>query len=316
MASGLTRREALRAALGTSFGSVLGPIVAAAEPVRWSSGVEPPKTPTPPNTADCHHHIYDSRYPISPNAALRPADATVEDYRNLQKRLGTSRNVIVQPSTYGTDNRLLLDSLRAFGRDARGIAVVDTSVTDAELEVLNKAGVRGLRFIVSVPGGVPLDMLEPLSSRVDALGWHVQIVMTGDDIVKNEALLKRVASPMVFDHMGQIPQPGGTAHPAFAVLSQLIEKGRTWIKLSGPYTFSALGAPNYDDAGVMAKAFIRMAPERLVWGTDWPHPTEKESKPDDAHLLDLFASWASDENVRRRILVINPEELYGFGKTV
>ena len=137
--------------------------------------------------------------------------------------------------------------------------------------------------------------------------------MDGNAILQNEALLKRLASPMVFDHMGEIPQPAGT-NTGFAVLSQLIEKGRTWVKLSGPYTFSATGAPNYEDAGEMAKAFIRMAPERLVWGTDWPHPTERESKPDDAHLLDLLRTWAPDQRIRERILVSNPEELYGFGK--
>jgi predicted TIM-barrel fold metal-dependent hydrolase len=269
----------------------------------------------PALATDCHHHIYESRYPVDPRSALRPADATVADYRRLQQRIGFTRHVIVQPSTYGTNNLDVIESLTAFGSEARGIAVVDTDVTDSMLADMDKAGIRGIRFIMSVPGGVPLEMLEPLSARVNELGWHVQIVMGGDDIVHHEALLSRLASPLVFDHMGQIPQPAGTSHPAFGVLSRLIEKGMTWIKLSGAYTFSKIGAPSYADATTLAQAFVRLAPERMVWGSDWPHPTEKITKPDDALLFDLLALWAPDESIRQRILVENPEALYGFGKT-
>src|SRR5437773_6057586 len=149
---------------------------AAAQQVKWSAGTEPPKLPAPANAVDCHHHIYDAKYPVDPRATLRPGDATVEDYRALQRRIGTSRNVIVQPSTYGTDNRCTLDALAAFGPTARAVAVVDTTVSDAELKRMNDLGVRGIRFNLAQGAfATTPEMLEPLSKRVNDLGWHVQI---------------------------------------------------------------------------------------------------------------------------------------------
>ena len=147
-------------------------------PVKWSTGLELPRTKLPANAADCHHHIYDSRYPWAPEATLKPGDGTVADYRKLQQRIGTSRNVIVQPSSYGTDNRLLMEALGQFGGKARGVAVVTPAVTDAQLMELNKAGARGIRFNLSPPGTTTLDMVKPLATRVAKLGWHIQVFHT------------------------------------------------------------------------------------------------------------------------------------------
>jgi len=286
----------------------------ALQPVPYSSGTDAPKLKLPANACDCHMHIYDSRFPFVANATLKPPDAHVQDYRLLQKRLGTTRNVVVQPSSYGTDNRCTLDAVEQLGSSARAIAVVDTSVTDAELKRLAAAGVRGIRFNLVQAGATTVDMLEPLSKRVNDLGWHVQIHMRGDQIVEIKELLQRLPSPIVFDHMGRIPASASISHPAFGVIGKLIDKGQTWVKLSSAYQDSKVGAPSYADVMGLAQAYVKAAPERMLWGSDWPHPTEKGTKPDDAILLDLLADWAPEERTRRRILVENPEMIYGFTK--
>jgi predicted TIM-barrel fold metal-dependent hydrolase len=258
-------------------------------------------------------HIYDSRFPVAPSAKLRPADATVDDYRLLQKRIGTTRNVVVTPSTYGTDNSCSLDAIARLGPTARGVAVVDTSVADAELKRLDGLGMRGIRFNLVQSGATTIDMLEPLSKRVNDLGWHVQIHMLGDQIVEVAELLQRLPSPIVFDHMARIPEPAGVDHPAFALVLKLIDRGRTWVKLSSAYQDSKSGPPGYGDVSKVAQAYVKAAPERMVWGSDWPHPTEKaNAKPDDAVLFDLLADWAPQEAIRNRISVDNPAALYGF----
>jgi predicted TIM-barrel fold metal-dependent hydrolase len=287
-----------------------------AQQVPWSSGTNLPKLKMPGDACDCHHHIYDSKYPIAPSATLKPGDAKVADYRALQRRIGTTRNVVVQPSTYGTDNSCTLDGMAQLGPASRGVAVVDTSVTDAELKRLNGLGIRGIRFNLVQAGATTVDMLEPLSKRIADLGWHVQIHQTGDGIVKMEDVLQKVASPIVFDHMGRIPKDVGVDHPAYTVISRLIDKGRTWVKISGAYMDTKVGPPTYADSTKLAQAFVKLAPQRMVWGSDWPHPTEKaDAKPDDAVLVDLLTEWAPDEKTRNRILVDNPATLYGFTKS-
>ena len=186
MSDNIARRALLRAMGATvmaagGFGASQGQTQ---QPAPWSSGTEPPKLKAPPNACDCHMHIYDSRFPVAPNAKLRPPDATVDDYRLLQKRIGTTRNVVVTPSTYGTDNSCTLDAIAKLGTTARGVAVVDTSVADAELKRLDGLGMRGIRFNLVQSGATTIDMLEPLSKRVNDLGWHVQIHMLGDQIVE------------------------------------------------------------------------------------------------------------------------------------
>jgi len=286
----------------------------AAQQVKWSTGTEAPKLRAPANAADCHHHNYDAKYPVDPRSTLRPGDASVEDYRALQRRIGTSRNVIVQPSTYGTDNSCTLDALVAFGPTARAVAVVDTSVSDTELNRMNGLGVRGIRFNLAQAGATTPEMIEPLSKRANDLGWHIQINAPAAKIMEIKDILNRVPSPIVFDHLAHIPEPEGTAHPLFGVVLALIDKGTTWVKLSGAYADTKVGPPSYSDSSAVARAYVQKAPERLVWGSDWPHPGERDKKPDDAILFDLLLDWAPDERVRNRILVQNPEVLYGFPK--
>lgn len=290
-----------------------------AQQVPNSSGDEPAKLKAPAGACDCHHHIYDAvRFPTSkPGAKLIP-DARVEEYRRLQKRIGTSRSIVVTPSAYGTDNRVTLDAIARFGGNvrggnSRGVAVVRPTVTDAELKKLADGGIRGIRFAITGAsvGVTTVDMIEPLAKRVNALGWHVQINMEPDQIVALSDLWNRLPSPIVFDHMGHVPQPAGFSHPVFHVIRRLVDKGRTWVKLSVTYDNTQDGPPGYADVTRVAQAYVKAAPERLVWGSNWPHPNETK-KPDDAMLFDLMSQWAPDEAVRNRILVGNPAALYGF----
>jgi predicted TIM-barrel fold metal-dependent hydrolase len=244
-------------------------------------------------------------------------NAGVEQYRLLQKRIGTTRAVIVTPSAYATANAVTTDGIAQLGlANTRGVAVVRTEVTDAELKKLADGGIRGIRFTLFDPktAVTSFEMIEPLAKRANDLGWHVQLHFRGDQIVEKEDLLKRIAAPIVFDHMGRIPQPAGVKHPAFPIICRLIDKGRTWVKLSGVYQDTKVGPPTYADTTEVARAYLKFAPERMVWGSDWPHPTEREHKPNDAVLFDLLTEWAPDEALRKKLLVDNPAVLYGLSK--
>jgi D-galactarolactone isomerase len=310
-----TRREALSMVSGASAAGLAAMVLPAQAQVSvpWSTGTALAKTKAPPNATDCHHHIYSSRFQVDPNSRLRPGDASVVDYRLLQKRIGTSRNVIVQPSTYGVFNDGLIEALGECGPTARGVAVVNTSVTDAELKRLDAARVRGIRFNLATGGATSVDMLEPLAKRIAPMGWHVQMNANADVIVANKDLLNRLPCQIVFDHLAHVPEPIGIAHTVFGVVVDLLQKGKAWVKLSGAYADTKVGPPTYADSTAVAQAYVKAAPERLVWGSDWPHPSEKDDhKPDDAVLFDLLAQWAPDEAVRNRILVDNPAKIYGF----
>lgn len=278
-----------------------------------SAGTRAPRRKAPAGACDSHIHIYDPRFPSTGDLSRQPANGTVADYRRLQARLGTSRTVVVTPAVYRTDNRATLDALRALGAEsARGIAVVHPEVTDAELQALDAGGIRGIRFTLFDPATAvtTFEMVEPLANRVRELGWHVQLHWRADQIVAQAALLGRLPGTIVFDHMARLPQPDGAGHAAFGIVARMLETGRTWVKLSGPYLDSK--GPDYADRRQVVQAFVKQAPERLVWGSDWPHPTERQAKPDDAAMCDLFAGWIGDEALGERILAGNPAQLYGF----
>jgi predicted TIM-barrel fold metal-dependent hydrolase len=312
----LVRREFLKGASAAAVAGVTGfaARTSQAQTVPYSAGTEPPKTKAPANACDCHMHIYNGRFPIAPTATLKPADALPSDYKLLQKRIGTTRNVIVTPSTYGTDNSATLDGMAQLAPNVRGVAVVDTSVSDDELKRLHGLGMRGTRFNLVQAGATTVEMLEPLAKRIHDLGWHIQINAKPELIVEIEPLLMRLPTPLVFDHLAHVPRDAGVDSPAYKTMRKLIDQGRTWVKLSGAYQDTKVGPPTYADATPIAQAYVKAAPERMVWGSDWPHPTEKD-KPDDAVLFDLLAVWVPDEATRNRILVQNPETLYGFGKS-
>jgi D-galactarolactone isomerase len=287
----------------------------AADPVPFTSGDSPPQSSVPENACDSHIHIYDSRFPYSPAEQQPPSEATPTTYRRLQKRLGTTHCIVVTPSAYGIDNRCTLAAIAEIGPAARGVAVIDTDITDHELQRLADSGICGVRFNIARGGATTVDMIEPLANRVQALGWHIQIHMPGDEVARLRDLWKRIPTPIVFDHFGRIPQPAGVQHPAFGVIRELLVADRAWVKLSGAYQDSKEGPPAYSDVSRLARAFAEIAPARVVWGSDWPHPSltrAGKALPDDALLFDLLASWAPSEAARRAILVDNPARLYGF----
>ncbi len=309
------RRDLLRGALAAAAAGTVCWSHADAQQqteVRWSSGTEPPKTRAPANATDCHFHIYDASFPVAPYAKLKPPPASVADYKALQRRIGTTRCVLILPSTYGTNNGPYLALLPQLGgRDrARMVGVVNTSVTDQELRQMHDAGVRGIRFNLAPPGATTLDMVEPLARRIEPMGWNCQINAPADQIVAAQGVFLRVPGRLVFDHLAHVP---AVSSPSHQLIRRLVDKGNTWVKLSGAYADSKSGPPEYADRLAVAQDFARAALERVVWGSDWPHPTEPQNKkPDDAVLFDLLAVWVPDEAARHRVLVDNPARLYDF----
>jgi predicted TIM-barrel fold metal-dependent hydrolase len=313
--TGIDRRTLVTGAAALTASGAM-PHDALAQQVPNSVGTEPPKLKAPANACDCHMHTYDpGRFPMPPNPRAAPANATAAEYKLLQKRIGTTRVVIVQPRNYATDNKVTLYAIQQL-TPARGVAVVQPSITDAELKLLDAGGIRGIRFSLGDPSSraVTPDMVEPLSHRIADLGWHIQFNVDGEQVIEMESILRRLPTPIVFDHLAH-PGDKGIDDRSHKIVRELIDKGRTWVKLSGAYSNTKVGPPAYPDATKIAQAFVQAAPERLVWGSDWPHPgMPNNNKPDDALLFDLMTTWAPDERTRNRILVDNPATLYGFDK--
>lgn len=274
-----------------------------------STGTAAPTHEVPVGAVDTHHHIFDPRFPKPAGKVMR-AVATAEDYARLKRRLGIDRSVVVAPASYGPDNSALLDALDTFGDTARGVAILSADASAAEMARLDARGVRGGRFYLEKGEPPRPEALQRFSHRAADLGWHVEIMPSrGDALVAAEALLNQLACPVVIDHLGYTPQPGGTAHPAADTMRRLLDSGRGWVKLSGVYFTSKAGFPDYEDVDDLAIALTRHRPDRVLWGTDWPHSGEVR-KPDDALLLDRTVIWAGDPEVRRQMLVDNPAALY------
>jgi predicted TIM-barrel fold metal-dependent hydrolase len=283
--------------------------------VRYSSGTEAAKLKAPVNACDCHMHIYDGRFPVAANATLRPPDASVEDYRMLQQRTGTTRNVVVTPSTYGTDNSCTLDAMAKLGAVSRGVAVVDTSVSDDELKRLSGLGIRGSASTSCSPAPPrsTCSSRSPNASTRSAGTSRSTCSATRScrSPISCSACPRRSSSIT----WGASPRRSDPSIRLFASSPASSKKGRGWVKLSGAYMDTKIGPPSYADSTKLAQAFAKAAPDRMIWGSDWPHPTEKlENKPDDAILFDLLAAWLPDDATRRLVLVDNPAALYGFPK--
>ena len=277
--------------------------------------ITPPRVRAMPGACDCHIHIVGpaDRYPLSERRAYTPHDASLAQYEQVQSVLGTERVVVVQASVYGTDNRRTLDALAHFGsRDSRGIVVIDPDLPMAELRRMHDLGVRGVRVNLVTPGGPPLDHLVSLSRKIAPLGWHVQVYLRGEDLPRLGPLLQDLPTDVVIDHLGQIPADWGVDHDAVATLRALLDGGRAWVKLCG-YRSSSAGHP-FADVDPLATLLVGAAPQRCVWGTDWPHPAFSGTMPDDGELLDALMRWAPTDALRRAVLVDNPAALYGFAR--
>jgi len=220
--------------------------------------------------------------------------------------------VIRQPSAYGLDNTCTLDAIAEIGPSARGIAVCNEQTSEAELERLHKGGIRGLRFFMLKGGAVGWDSLETMSARITPLGWHIVLQLDGRDFPQYEALIDRLPSPVIIDHTGKFFEPVPLDHPSFQSLLRLLKNEKRYLKLAAPYETSKLGPPFYDDVGRIAKAVVKAIPDRIVWASNWPHPSSGFVGPDDADMLDLLLDWAPDDATRKKILVDNPSRLYGF----
>jgi len=272
-----------------------------------------PRLVAPAGACDTHMHAYDGRFPTAPTAAFTPPDASMVQYKALCARLGVERCVVVQPTTYGLDNRCTLEAMAAFGPNARGVAVVNEQTPDDELKRLTGAGTRGVRFHQLPGGALRWESLDAIAQRVQDHGWHVQLQLDGRQLPEREAAIKRFPGTLVIDHTGKFLEPVKTDDPAFRILLDLVANGRTYVKLSAPYEVSKVGGPTYSDVGALAKELVRAAPDRMLWASNWPHPSATpEKRPDDADMLDLLLDWAPDDATRKKILVDNPARLYGF----
>ena len=288
----------------------------APQAVPHSAGLNRPSRALPADACDSHMHIFDRRYAPSAHWQRKPPHADVAAYRLLQQRLGTSRTVVVNPSTYGTDNACMLDALAQMGESARGVAVVSSSVTDAELDLLDRRRVCGLRvnFVSPQSWGVTTpEMLTTLARKIARLGWHIQLFVHPEQLMNLEPLLEKLPTPLVIDHMGRIDPAEGPKSSAFRAACRLLNRGNTWVKLSGVYMRSQEGEPAYRDAHSLGSALVKTAPERMLWGSDWPHTTEAKEAVNDANLVDVLRTWCESDAVMDRILVHNPAELYGLG---
>jgi len=270
-----------------------------------------PKLVAPPGACDTHMHVYGSpvKYLEAPTSKLKPPSAPLSEYRKVMERLGLERVVVVQPASYGYDNSCTMDSVAELGDDARAVVVVGPEERDVDLERLTRQGACGVRFHM-FPGGVlTWEQIESTAARVHAFDWHVQLQMDGRALHERFDLLRRLPGRLVIDHTGKFLEPVGVDHPGFVALLRLVETGRVWVKLSAPYETSKTGAPEFEDVGVLARALAKAAPERMLWASNWPHPSV-QSKPDDAMLLDVLLHWIGDEAAIRKILVDNPAGLY------
>jgi len=269
----------------------------------------------PPGAIDTHAHIFgpEATYPYNPDRSYTPADVTIEQYLALLDRLGFARGVIVQPTVYATDNRRTADAAAARPDRLRAVAAVGPDVDDAELDRLHAQGVRGTRVSNMARGGVPLETIEAVAQKVKRLGWHILIMANrGGLISEMKAALLRLPVPLLVDHVAMNKVADGFATQAFKDLLELVRAGNAWVKVSHAYGLTKAGAP-YDDVAPFAQALVQVDPSRVLWGTDWPHPSHRDHPPDDGVLLDAFARAVPDEAHRRMILVDNPQALYRFG---
>ncbi|MGZ8265483.1 MAG: amidohydrolase family protein [Burkholderiales bacterium] len=271
----------------------------------------------PAGSCDCHAHVFgpQSRFPYLADATYIPRDALAEDYARMLRAIGCERAVLVQPSVYGTDNSAMVHALRSGVFAFRGVAVVDEDVSERELENLHEAGVRAVRInLASETPGLTLAQAPRLAPRLKALGWHLQFFMDLKKLADAEEKLAALELDLVIDHFGCIRADDGLNAPAFRTLLRLLERPNVWAKLIGPY-FLSNKSPRYADVTPFARAVVKAAPDRVVWGTDWPHPAVQRLRapmPNDGDLAHLVLDWIPDEAQRRKVLVNNPARLYGF----
>jgi predicted TIM-barrel fold metal-dependent hydrolase len=267
----------------------------------------------PPGACDAHCHVFGpaDRFPYAPDRAYTPPDAPFEDLARLHRVLGVERAVIVHASCHGSDMRVTLDGIARSGGRMRGVAVVDLGVTDADLATLDAGGIRGVRFnFVKHLGGMPdMAFFDRVLAQAEPLGWHVVLHLDAEDVVELAPRIARIRVPFVIDHMGRVKAKNGLDQAPFRRLLELMRNPLASVKICGAERVSSAGAP-FRDAVPFARALVDAAPDRVLWGTDWPHPNIAGDMPNDGDLVDLLAEAVQDEALRRRVLVDNPTRLY------
>jgi len=277
-----------------------------------------PKVVLPGGSIDTHVHVFEPGYPLSPGRGYNPPDSTLADLKHLHATLGVDRVVFTQPSIYGIDNSAILDAMAALNAEtanrARCVVAISLDITDDELAALDKSGVRGVRLNTDNKGGMPIEMSEipDLVARIAQFRWHIEFLFPGKDIVELMPLFGALKAPMSIGHFAYQPATAGVRAGGFQALLELVRRGNTWVKISGANRVSATDLPPYDDVAPMAHALIEAAPDRIMWGTDWPHPNKYVVNPNDGDLVDAFGDWVADEDMRRKIMVDTPAAFYRF----
>lgn len=269
----------------------------------------------PPGAVDAHCHVFGpgAEFPYAPERKYTPCDASKEHLWALREHLGLERNVIVQATCHGTDNRALVDALRASGGRARGVASVARSVTDSDLRALDAAGVRAVRFnfVKRLVDTTPPEVLQEIAARVTPLGWHIVIYFEAADLPQLYDFFASLPTTVVVDHMGRPDVTKPVDGPEFELFVRLMrEHTNVWSKVSCPERLSKSGPPRYDDVVPFARRLVASFPDRVLWGTDWPHPNLKSHIPDDGKLLDYVPLIAPTPDLQQRLLVGNPGRLY------
>lgn len=272
-----------------------------------------PAITLPAGACDAHCHVFGpaDRFPFAPERRYTPVDAPKEKLFALHEMLGVARSVLVQASCHGTDNAAMLDAIAASEGRCRGVAMVRADVSDAELARLHEGGVRGIRFnfVTHLGRDADLDAVRSLTARIAPLGWHAVVHFDADRLEVLKPVLTALPVPMVIDHMGRVDASKGLDQPAFSMLLDLMEDSRFWVKVCGAERISRAGPP-YADAVPFARRLVADFPDRVLWGTDWPHPNIKKNMPDDGELVNLLAQIAPDADALQALLVDNPTRLY------
>ena len=272
-----------------------------------------PRLAVPAGATDTHIHVYHAEAPPAPGGPPLPGDYREGAYREMRDRLGFSRVIVVQPNAYQDDNSVALKAIKALGPGAKGVGVVKPGVADAEIERLSKAGIVGQRIFQLPWGAVGFDRMHEVMAQVHPFGWFANVQLDGRDLPQWEDTIRKLPGRFVIDHIGKFLEPVTTEQEPFKALLRLLDTGRCWVKLAAAYETSKTGAPKYEDVSRLARALVKHAPERMIWASNWPHPSApKDNVPDDADLLDLLLDWAPDETTRSKILVDNPAGLYKF----
>ncbi len=282
--------------------------------LAYHASPKKPDQALPARACDSHCHVFGpaAQFPFAASSTYEPVDAGKDTLFQRHRFLGIDRAVIVQASCHGTNNDAMLDALQAGGDNYRGVAVVDRDISDSELAAMHVQGVRGVRFnfVKRLGGGKPLDHYETILAKIAPLGWHIIVYFDAEDLVELEPFLQRIKVPVVIDHMGRVPVEEGLDSNAFKLLHNLLlNDEKYWVKVSCAERLSKTGPP-YADVDPVALKLIETVSDRVLWGTDWPHPNMKSHMPDDGQLVDRVFSIASTEALRQKILIDNPDRLY------